>query len=947
MPTWRGTTDSNWGTASNWLTDGSGSGVPTGNTDATFDASSPACTITAGANCRSLICTGYANVITFTNTLTVNMTAAGGDITFSAAVGFSLAGPNGITYSNTTATVTTRTLTTNAYNYNLPFTVTGVSVGSTLNLVGNFQVTNYTGNVGSFNFTGSELRVSGNWSGSAQGAALKVLNGAGTMATGSNAQALVINAPTFTRTFTGAITVVSTLKWTAGTVTATGSTFSLSNMTSVDFGGQTLNNALFGNSIAQTLVIPTDLYLTGNLQLANGGTACNGPGKIFVAGNLTNAGTGGGSCIIEMNGTGSITGTYGNHIIVNTSGIISTGTTCSVSTFTLTTGTLNLANGLSLNGGTLTIAIAFNFTGSSNLTITANTASITSNGVSWPTSIIMANTVNLAATITLNDPLTVTGSFTSSSAQGNAVTLNGSTLSINGNLTVTKSFAGTTNIFIIGAGTSIWSGNANATVGNNLTIDKTAGNVTLSGTVGFTNSKTLTYTTVSGTFLTVGSTLLLFTCSVRSNGANWGNINGSSNIGNSVITLLDNMACNSITGFGSFFATFNGFNLNINGDFSISSFGFAGTTIFNIIGTGNQAWPGGIISNPMKINKSSGTFTLSGTCQYGRGTGTNPLFEHIDGPVVTTGSTFFINGTCQIKSNILDPDTIVFNDLGFSSNPYIVTLIDSMTINSFVPSSAGTGGGLINGNTLFVRGDITIPNLGSNAFFGGSAIFNISGTGTQAWNSTSTSTLRNNIVINKSSGTLNLTGTIRWGLSGNTLTYSQGLINSGTSTFISTSGTIFNLTTTGFSLYDWTPPIGTQTINTQPLVVNHNLTISGTTAFTGTIGWTCVNLLCSTPGSTITLQEAITYTTTTSVTMLGTNALKILMRSSDLTIPYVSAIWTLTNTPATQSMTYVSATAINSSAGMTIWSFGGIIDSSTQNWGLGSAQGTKSFTFVC
>jgi hypothetical protein len=84
--------------------------------------------------------------------------------------------------------------------------------------------------------------------------------------------------------------------------------------------------------------------------------------------------------------------------------------------------------------------------------------------------------------------------------------------------------------------------------------------------------------------------------------------------------------------------------------------------------------------------------------------------------------------------------------------------------------------------------------------------------------------------------------------------------------------------------------------------------------------------------------------------MLGTNASRILMRSSDLTAPYVLAIWTLVNTPATQSMVYVSATAIDSSAGMTIWSFQGAtngIDASTLNWGSGSPQLTKSFTFVC
>ena len=125
------------------------------------------------------------------------------------------------------------------------------------------------------------------------------------------------------------------------------------------------------------------------------------------------------------------------------------------------------------------------------------------------------------------------------------------------------------------------------------------------------------------------------------------------------------------------------------------------------------------------------------------------------------------------------------------------------------------------------------------------------------------------------------------------------------------------------------------------------LTLVGTSmTFTGTAGWTCGTWLYSVPNGVIVLQSGITYITTTNVVMLGTNANKILMRSSDLTIPYVLAKWTLTNTPAAQSMVYVSATAIDSSEGMTIWSFGGIIDSSTINWGLGASQGTKAFTFV-
>jgi hypothetical protein len=81
--------------------------------------------------------------------------------------------------------------------------------------------------------------------------------------------------------------------------------------------------------------------------------------------------------------------------------------------------------------------------------------------------------------------------------------------------------------------------------------------------------------------------------------------------------------------------------------------------------------------------------------------------------------------------------------------------------------------------------------------------------------------------------------------------------------------------------------------------------------------------------------------------MLGANASRILMRSSDLTIPYDLAIWTFNGN--TQSMVYVNATAINSSLGQTIWSFQGTtngIDPSTLNWNPGTKPETQGITFV-
>ena len=211
--------------------------------------------------------------------------------------------------------------------------------------------------------------------------------------------------------------------------------------------------------------------------------------------------------------------------------------------------------------------------------------------------------------------------------------------------------------------------------------------------------------------------------------------------------------------------------------------------------------------------------------------------------------------------------------------------------------------------------------------------------------------LNANIVVNKAGGTVTNASSFTYGTAVGapySFILTSGTFNHGPYTTTLGSSTLFS--TPGVNWNNITVPAGvTVTIN-QPLNITGTLALGGTITFNGTHGWTCGTLTCSTAGSIITLQQAVTYTTTNSVTMLGTSASRILMKTSDIIPPIVLAKWTLTNTPAAQSMTYVSATAIDSSAGMTIWSFQGTtngIDALTQNWGAGSPQLTKSFTFVC
>jgi hypothetical protein len=98
MPTrtWRGTTDSNWGTSTNWLE----GAVPTVADDVVFDASSPACTVNASNRvCLTINFTNYTNTITMTFSINVS-----GNITLGAGMG--VGGTGFLAFNNVSATYT-------------------------------------------------------------------------------------------------------------------------------------------------------------------------------------------------------------------------------------------------------------------------------------------------------------------------------------------------------------------------------------------------------------------------------------------------------------------------------------------------------------------------------------------------------------------------------------------------------------------------------------------------------------------------------------------------------------------------------------------------------------------------------------------------------------------------------------------------------------------------
>lgn len=519
----------NWNVSATW----GGAGVPTTGDTVLFNELSGPVTVTLGAACSELNLnsgTGYANIITFANTLSISANATLGNITFSsktALQGFAMVGPNGIAWSgigNLSKTITNFTVP-----FNLPFTTSGSS-GNTFTLSGNFTVSNLSSNsVGTFN--GSNLIINGNVSAIiSAGTSSCVLAGASTIwNTGTTLNRVVFDS-SGTITISGTVSCLTSITWTSGTLVSTGSTVSMQSMSAISLAGRTLNNMSFPTT-ATVCTVTGDFTLTGNLSFGGAGATMNGAGRVFVSGNVSGSGNSG-SFRIEMNGTSNtISGTVNQSVIINTSGTITVGAGCDIggnSNLTLTAGTLNLSNNLTRRGGTTTIAIGFLFTGSGNLLFrdtpfAATAHTVISNGVSFPNSVQILPATNVSNSLTLNDNFTVLGSFSCLvGGSGNqAQTINGNSLFVRGDfiVTTTGGVIGTTNIILEGSANANWtmsgpiqnnftvnkSGVAVVTAANSITWGLNGRTLTLNSIVNFATNTTFTLSAAATSTLTISN----------------------------------------------------------------------------------------------------------------------------------------------------------------------------------------------------------------------------------------------------------------------------------------------------------------------------------------------------------------------------------------------------------------------------------------------------------
>lgn len=408
---------------------------------------------------------------------------------------------------------------------------------------------------------------------------------------------------------------------------------------------------------------------------------------------------------------------------------------------------------------------------------------------------------------------------------------------------------------------------------------------------------------------------------ITSNGGIWGLDFTINNVA-ATITLADDMrVAGSWLGSGGGTVTLAGaFTLFVGTNITTSNSLVAPVT--NVVMNGSGTYSGNNAYN-LEIN-TTGNIIITGNVQF-----TRRFIITNAGSITMTAANVTISNatTVDLGGRAINNLTHSFS-VGFSTIIYLSDVV----CNNF---TIGNGTNTYNGpGQIYASGNYVFSGISS-----GSLIVNLIGTGTIGAGTMGLSC----VIASSGNYTLGATLTIN-----NTFTSAIGaILNAASSTVTINNGV--TISTIGLSWNNITIPFNaTITINAQLLVAQTLLLNGGTNTFTGTHGWTCGTLNCTAPiAVVIVLQAGVTYITTTSVNMLGTNAQRITMRSNTPTV-LPRAIWTLQN-PSTQSMVYVNGQGIDSSAGSTIWSFGGTITTPLVplNWGLGSPQITKAFTFVC
>jgi hypothetical protein len=329
-------------------------------------------------------------------------------------------------------------------------------------------------------------------------------------------------------------------------------------------------------------------------------------------------------------------------------------------------------------------------------------------------------------------------------------------------------------------------------------------------------------------------------------------------------------------------AVTNGFSVSVNGSMTLIATSYSGTTIYNLIGTGNFGTntATAFINCIVNIN-TSGTITLLSFLRFSSGT-----LNYIAGNVNTTtnSSLLDLNGNNSITSkNIGTGNEIIFNNVraGNAGALSTTTLGSDMRISGNFQVVQFNGYNF-NGNTIFVGRNILNPSTLTN---GGTSVMVMEGSNAAT---ISGGIHTRSLTINKSSGAgVTLLGNLTFGQSGGVLTINTAVNFTTNNTTILINGT--NLTINNplsNSFFNLTIPAGhTLTLSGASTSILGTLLCSGSATFAGAYGWTTNNFSCNVAGAVIRLQNitqftSAEYTVNGLLNLVGTLANRLILESS-------------------------------------------------------------------
>ena len=553
--------------------------------------------------------------------------------------------------------------------------------------------------------TGGEIDVSGNvtcTSGSASSTVIsKLVGGSPTLTGGATCYLGAVNVDVSgTLTLSGTVQVASDWTWTTGALTATGSTLSIDNTSTVTPGTVSYNNfTLASTGITSMTGIMT---VTGNLLF--NGTGRSTGGEIDVAGNVTCTSGSASSTVLTaiVGATPTLTGSSSCYL-----GAVNVDVS---DTLTLS-GTVQVASNWTWTDGALAA-------GSSTLSIN-NTSTVTPGTVTYNNfTLASAQTTTMSGTMTIGGNLVLNGT---------GKTINGE-IDVTGNVTCTTGSVNSTTLMqMVGASPTL-SGTASCYLG--AAQINVSGTLTMSGTVQLANNWTWTAgaLTATGSTLSVKNTSTIIPGTVSYDNFILGS--GQTTTFSGTMTVLGDL-------------TWNGNGKTTGGEIDVSG---------NVNCTAASSKTSTVL---VKVLGAAPTITGGATCYMGSVTVNTSGTVTLSGPVQVAVNLTWTAGTLSAGTSSLTfvgtgtftPGTGSYYDLAFSAAGGTVTLPSMATATA--TDSLTVTNTKINTGTINVAGAYTIgaTSVGAN----GTSVVNLNGSSDQSITSTG-GAMRNPITVTKTSG---------------------------------------------------------------------------------------------------------------------------------------------------------------------------------------------------